>query len=91
MIYENFPLDIRPVADFTAIFSILVGENGRKCERTWLSAAKIPLYYTETLRDKWGVFSHVILYAEFDSGLKIRILCIFDPKNPLFGSKNGPI
>ena len=79
MIYDNFPLDIRPVADFTAIFSILVGKNGRKCERTWLSAAKIPLYYTETLRDKWGVFSHVIWAAEIDSGLKNRILSIFDP------------
>ena len=49
MIYENFPLDIRPVADFTAIFSILVGEYGRKCERTWLSVAKMHLYHTETL------------------------------------------
>ena len=49
------------------------------------------LYYKETLRDKWGVFSHVIVNAEFDSGLKIKILSIFDPQNPLFGSKNGPI
>ena len=49
MIYENFPLDIRPVADFTAIFSILVGEYGRKCERTWLSVAKMHLYHMETL------------------------------------------
>ena len=30
MIYENFPLDVRLMADFTAIFPISVGENGRK-------------------------------------------------------------
>ena len=59
-------------------------------ERTWLSVAKIHLYFTITPRDKWGVFSHAILDAESDSGLQIRILSIFDPQNPLFGSKNDP-
>ena len=60
-------------------------------ERRWLGVAKIHLYYTETLRDEWGVFSHVILAGELDSGLKMRILSIFDPPKPLFGSKNDPI
>ena len=45
------------------------------------------LYYKETLRDKWGVFSHVIVNAEFDSGLKIKILSIFDPQNPYLDKK----
>ena len=60
-------------------------------QRTWLSVAKIHLYFTTTPRDKWGVFSYVILAAESDSGLQIRILPIFDPQNPLFGSKIDPV
>ena len=91
MIYENFPLDIRPVADITAIFSILVGKNGRKCERILLSVVKMhqlaPILYGNSQRQMRGVNSHEMLNAEFDSGLKIWILSIFDPRKTPFWVK----
>ena len=59
-------------------------------QRTCLFVAKIHLYCRGAVGDKRGVYSYVVLDAEFDSGVKIRILSLFDPQNPLFRSKNDP-
>ena len=60
-------------------------------KRTWLSVAKMHLYLTKTPIDKRGVFSQVSFDAEFDSGVKIEILSIFDPPKPLFWPKKTKI
>ena len=59
-------------------------------ERTCLFVAKLHLYCRGAVGEKRGVYSYVVLDAEFNSGVKIKILSLFDPQNPLFGSKSDP-
>ena len=64
-----------------------IEEPVKMCQRKCLYVAKIHLYCWGAVGDKRGVYSYIVLDAEFDSGVKIRILLLFDPQNPLFRSK----